>query len=86
MPGKKSPCNRVEKQIKHIERELAKLAPPKVENYEFTVCDIISIEADSGSVAGLPRIGRIAITGNGYTSYQATSSTPNPAYRVAQEA
>lgn len=68
-----------------MERQLAKVAPPKVENEEFTVLTTITLRADSGTVAGLPRIGRIAVTGNGYYFYATTSSTPTaPASNIAQ--
>lgn len=35
-------------------------------------------------MAGTPRIARVAVTGNGYSFYNATSSSPNLPYEVAQ--
>jgi hypothetical protein len=71
--------------LHHVERQLAKVAPPKVENEEFTVLTTLTLREDSGTVAGLPRIGRIAVTGNGFYFYAATSSTPTaPTDNIAQ--
>jgi len=64
------------KKIHHVERELAKVAPPKVENEEFTVLQTYSISPDRDTVAGVPRISRIAVTGNGFYFYSALSSAP----------
>jgi hypothetical protein len=62
---------------------LARVAPPKVENEEFTVIDTVYLKADAGTVAGVPRVSRIAITGNGWSTYTSTSSTPSTTYNVA---
>ena len=47
-----------------------------MENEEFTVVSTLTLRPDGGTGAGLPRISRVAITGNGWYSYAATSSTP----------
>jgi hypothetical protein len=67
----------VMQKLHHVERELAKVAPPKVENEEFTVVSVLTLRPDSGTAVGLPRISRIAVTGNGWYNYSATSSTPS---------
>jgi len=38
----------VEQQVHHLQREFAKVAPPKVENEEFTVVETVTLRADSG--------------------------------------
>lgn len=84
MPKNKMRANDVERQLHHLEREMAKIAPPKVENEEFTVIENVQINADAGTVAGVPRISRLGVTGNGWYSYSTTSATPITPPRVAQ--
>lgn len=74
------------RKISHVERELARLAPPKVENEEFTVVQTYNIVPDGNSIAGSDRIGRIAATGNGVYTYNVSSSTPNPNPTAPQQA
>jgi hypothetical protein len=70
--------------LHHVERELAKVAPPKVENEEFTVITTLSAVPDQNTVAGVPQISRLAVTGNGWYVYAAGSSSPiQPANNIA---
>jgi hypothetical protein len=69
---------KINRKFEHVERELARLAPPKVENEEFTVVQTYNIVPDGNSVAGPDRVGRLAVTGNGVYNYNVLSSTPNP--------
>jgi len=65
-----------ERRIEKVERRLALIAPPKVENYVFTVCDVVKLRADTSPLANY--VGRLAMSGNGYYTY--TAGTSNAVY------